>query len=242
MGMKPAVTTPIVALALLWCTVMSAGSADIGYVDDAGLDRWLAGGPAGVPTGETACKPAKFDKTSSCGNVVISNHSPQAITVSFTTGSEDFWTGSQGGLVIGGVHSFPLPCSAMNVQGHLEPGRSCYERVEFWPRTGDVRHCTIHVIIKSGSSSTRTDFKFRGTSDYPPELQAAEEVRQRHEAELAKIPHVASVELDNGQDGIKINVTVMDEDDIEDVRRQVPPKIEGYDAEVTQYVHHAQAL
>ena len=62
-------------------------------------------------------------------------------------------------------------------------------------------------------------------------------------AELAKITHVASVELDNDdQDEIKIDVTVMDEDDIEDVRRQVPPKIEGYDTEVTQYVGHAYAL
>jgi len=56
----------------------------------------------------------------------------------------------------------------------------------------------------------------------------AEKVRERHEAELRKIPHVASVELDNDA-GIKINVTVMDEDDIEAVRRQVPPKIEGYE-------------
>ena len=80
---------------------------------------------------------------------------------------------------------------------------------------------------------------------YPPELQAAEEVRERHEAELKRIPHVASVELDN-KDGIKINVTVNDvglmpdifEAYLEDVRRQVPPKIEGYDTEVTQYVGH----
>ena len=68
-------------------------------------------------------------------------------------------------------------------------------------------------------------------------------MRQRHEAELAKIPHVASVELDkDDRDGSKIDVTVMDGDDIEDVRRQVPPKIEGYDTEVTQYVHRAYAL
>ena len=68
-------------------------------------------------------------------------------------------------------------------------------------------------------------------------------MRQRHEAELKKVPHLASVELDNDdQDGTKINVTVMDEDDIEDVRRQVLPRIEGYDTEVTQYVNHAQEL
>ncbi len=143
--------------------------------------------------------------------------------------------------MLGPVHD-PLPCSIANVNEHLEPGKSCYEQVEFWPRTGDVGHCTIHVIVKSASGSTDREFKFRGTSQYPPELQTAEEVRQRHEAELAKIPQVASVELDNDDPHeIKIDVTVMDEDDIENVRRQVPPKIEGYDTEVTQYVDHAYA-
>jgi hypothetical protein len=241
--MKAAVVSLIVALALFGCTAASAGSVDIGYVDDAGLDRWLAGGPAELPTGETACKPAKFDETSSCGNLLISNHYSQAITVSFSTSREEFSTGMHGEAGIFGPLHVPLPCSAMNVSGHLEPGESCYAQVEFWPRTGDELHTAIHVIVKSASGSTKTEFKFKGTSDYPPELQAAEEVRQRHEAELAKISHVASVELDKDDgDGIKIDVTVIDEDDIDDVRRQVPPKIEGYDTEVTQYVGHAYAL
>jgi hypothetical protein len=247
MIMKPAVITLLVAVALCCCTAASAGSVEIGYVDDAGLDRWLAGGPAEVTTGETACKPAKFDETSSCGNLLISNHSSQPITINFKTSGEEFSTGMHGGVAVGTfspVH-VPLPCSAVNVSGHLEPGESCYEQVEFWPRTGDVRHCTIHVIVESGSRSTTTDFKFRGTSDYPPELQKAEEVRQRHQAELKRIPHVTSVELDNDdKDGIKIDVTVDDTDgittkqDIEAVRHQVPPKIEGYGTEVTQYVGH----
>jgi hypothetical protein len=63
---------------------------------------------------------------------------------------------------------------------------------------------------------------------------------------LKSIPHVASVELDN-KNGIKIDVTVniagltpeIFEDYLEDVRRQVPPKIEGYVTEVTQYSGHA---
>jgi hypothetical protein len=239
--MKPAITTLFVAVALFCCTAASAGSVEIAYVDDAGLDRWLAGGPAKVPTGETACKPAKFDESSPCGNIVISNHSSQGTTVSFKTGSEEFWTGSPGAVfVFGGPGHVPLPCSAMNVRGNLKPGESCFEHVDFWPWTGDVSHGTIHVVVKSGDSSTGTDFKFIGTSHYPPELQAAEEVRQRHEAELKKISHVETVELDD-HDGIKINVTVTDEDDIEDVRRQVLPKIEGYDTEVTQHVGHAYA-
>jgi hypothetical protein len=248
MIMKPAVITLLLAVALFCCSDASAGSVDVGYVDDAGLDRWLAGGPAQVPTGEVACEPAKFRESSPCGHLVISNHSSQAITVSFTTGSEEFWTGLPGAFSFGGPPNIPLPCSAMNVRGYLQPGKSCYEQVSFWPWTGDVSHGTIEVIVKSGSGTTSTDFKFSGTSDYPSELQAAEEVRQRHEAELKKLPHVASVELDNDDpNGIKIDVTVADTDgikiknDIEAVRGQIPPQIEGYKTEVTQHAYHAYA-
>jgi hypothetical protein len=243
-SLRRALSALLVAVALFCCTAASAGSLEIGVVAYGGIDRWTAGEPAEVPTGETACKPAKFNSASLCGNLVISNRSSQAITVTFKTGSEEFWADSLGGAGVGvwGRGNVPLPCSAMD-HGHLQSGESCFEPVAFLPRTGDVRHGTIHVIVKSGGSSTNTDVKFVGTSNYPPELQAAEEVRQRHEAELKKIAHVASVELDNDDnDGIKINVTVMDEDDIEDVRRQVPPKIEGYDTEVTQYVDHGFAL
>jgi hypothetical protein len=238
MIMKLAATTLLIAVALFCYTAASAGSIEVGYVDDAGLDRWLAGGPAKVPTGETVCKPAKFDESSRCGNIVISNHSSQAITVSFTPGSEEFWTGLPGAFGAFVVGHERLPCSFTNVHGFLRPGESCFQRVDFWPWNGDAYHGTIHVVVKSGDSSTGTDFKFIGTSHYPPELQAAEEVRQRHEAELKKISHVETVELDD-QDGIKIDVTVTEEDEIEDVRRQVLPKIEGYDTEVTQHVGHA---
>lgn len=105
-----------------------------------------------------------------------------------------------------------------------------------------MQHATIRVTFENGIGSTTTSFKVKGTSHYPPELRKAEEARQRHEAELKKIAHVASVELDrDDEDEIRINVTVPDEDDIAAVRRRVPPKIEGYDTEVTQYEGHAYA-
>jgi hypothetical protein len=62
MFMKPGVITLLVAVALSCCTATFAGSVDIGYVDDAGLDRWLAGGPAKVPSREVACKPVKVPR------------------------------------------------------------------------------------------------------------------------------------------------------------------------------------
>lgn len=249
MNMKPAVTTLLVAVVLLCCTAASTTSIEVGYVDDAGLDRWRAGGPAKVPTGETACEPAKFRESSACGYLVISNHSAQAITLSFKTSSDKFWTGLPGAFGFGAPPNVPLPCSAMNVRGYLQPGKSCFEQVLFWPWNGDVSHGTIQVIVKSGTGFVSTDFKFKGTSAYPPELQAAEVVRQRHEAELMKLPHVTSVELDNDDKGaIKIDVKVSDTDgirikhDIEAIRSQVPQQIEGYQTEVTQYAYHGYFL
>lgn len=173
---------------------------------------------------------------------MIFNGSSREVKPEFTTSGEPFEIPLQR-VFIGGPG--PLPCSQL--REHLEPGLSCYEPVTFWPRTGEVYHGTIHVTAGSTSAS----FKVVGTSDYPPELQEAEEVRQRHEAELKAIPHVASVELDNAdlealdsptprvQDQrIRINVTVMHHEDIEAVRKLVPPKIEGYDTEVTDYMEH----
>jgi len=239
MIMKPAVTVLLAATVVFCCTSALAGSVDIGFVDKAGLNRWMAGGAATVPTGETACKPAKFKKTSACPTIVIFNHSSHAVTLSFTSDSEDFSVGVHGLLKL--AHG-PQPCY-QGINWRLQPGRRCFAPVEFWPRTGEVHHATIHVSAPSSSGSTSASFKVKGTSDYPPELQAAEEARQRHARELMKIPHVASVELDD-KDGIKIDVTVKDWDlnYIEEVRRQVPPKIEGYDTEVTQYVWHAYEL
>jgi hypothetical protein len=245
MIMKPAVTVLLAAIVIFCCTSALAGSVDIGFVDKAGLNRWMAGGAATVPTGETACTPAKFKKTSACPTIVIFNHSSHAVTLSFTSDSEDFSVGVHGLYEV--AHG-PQPCYQNINWWRLQPGGRCYAPVEFWPRTGEVHHATIHVSAASSSGSTSASFKVKGTSDYSPELQAAEEVRQRHASELMKIPHLASVELDDN-DGIKIDVTVNDlglppdilEDYIEDVRRQVPLKIEGYDTEVTQYVWHAYA-
>ena len=133
----------------------------------------------------------------------------------------------------------PQPCSQN--QNRLEPGKRCFEEIQFWPRTGEEQHGTIRVVIKAPSGYKTTFLKFTGTSHYPPDLQAAEEVRQRHAAELKSIPKVKSVELDN-DDGIRINVTVEDADDIPEVRKQVPPKIDGYDTEVTQFAERGYGL
>jgi len=235
MIIKSRVTVLLSAIVLFSYRSAAAGSVEIGFVDDPGLERWMAGGPAEVSTGETACIPAKFTESSACRTVVISNHSSHAITLKFATTGEEFYTGIHAPLSSFGPG--PHPCSALNVNEHLEPGAACFEPVEFWPRTGEPHHTTIQVTVEGGNRSETTAFKVKGTSDYPAELQMAERVRERYAAELSKIPHVASVELDD-DNGIKINVTVMDRDDIASVRRKVPPKIEGYETEVTRYEVH----
>jgi hypothetical protein len=240
----------LVAIALFCCTSALAGSVEIGFVDDAELKQWMTGAwlTAEVPTGETTCAPAKFRQLSACWTVVIFNGSSRDVKPEFTTSGEPFVIPPQGGVVM--IGPGPMPCRT-----HLEPGESCFQDVAFWPRTGEVYHGTIRVTVKSSNGSTSRTFGVKGTSDYPPDLRAAEEVRQRHEAELKAIPHVASVELDNAdlealysptprnQDQrIRINVTVMHHKDIEAVRKLVPPKIEGYDTEVTDYMPRAWAL
>ncbi len=158
----------LVAIALFCCTSALAGSVEIGFVDDAELAQWRAGAwlTAEAPTGETACTPAKFNQTSACWTVVIFNGSSEDINLEFTTSGEEFSTGLYRGIGVLGPD--PLPCSAGNVRGHLQPGRSCYEPVQFWPRTGEVCHGTIRVTVKSSNGSTSKTFRVKGTSDYPP--------------------------------------------------------------------------
>jgi hypothetical protein len=238
--LKLAVTLLPAAILVFCCTAAWAASVDIGVVDRAGLQRWMAGASAAVPSGDIACAPAKFKESSKCPTVVIFNHSAHAVTLSFTSTSEDFSVGEHQLIT---AAQLPQPCYQGISWWSLKPGARCYGPVEYWPRTGEVHHAMIYVSAAGIGVYTSASFKVKGTSDYPPRLQAAEEVRQRYAGELMKIPHVASVELDD-QDGIKIDVTVNDrgltpdilEQYIKDVRRQVPLKIEGYDTEVTQYV------
>jgi hypothetical protein len=230
----------VIFTALMFCGQVFAGSIDISIGTSAEVDRWVDGGPMPIHDGEVACTPAKFDDSAPCPSVVVANHSPEAVDLTFSIDEKEFASGMTGGMMLNGPG--PKPCSVLNVHEHLEPGESCFEVIDFWPRDGEVHHATVHVIVKGKHLSLTKDLKIKGTSTYPPDLQAAEEVRQRHAAELKKIPKVASVELDQQDDGIMINITVEDADDIDEVRRQVPPKIEGYDTEVTEIVGHDYAL
>ena len=239
MHLKAILIALFMVAALASYSFAQQGSVDVGYEDEAGHERWASSESADNAIDGISCPPAKFDQSTSCGSVIVFNHSSETVTVDYKSNREGFAVGrgqAFGFFTTNGGPPPPQPCS-----GQLEPGKRCFANIDFWPRTGEEQHATIRVVIKAPSGYETVFLKLKGTSHYPPDLQAAEEVRQRHAAELKKIPHVASVELDN-ENGIRINVTVEDEEDIPEVRKQVPPKIEGYDTEVTQIVEHGYAL
>jgi hypothetical protein len=242
MRCKPIVIALVINAALASSSIAQQGSVDVGYENEAGHERWLRNEPPGGVITGISCPPAKFDQSTSCGSVIVFNHSSETVTVDYKSNRAEFAVGmgpAMGIMSAAGEPPPPQQCSRYS-EG-LQPGQRCFANIDFWPRTGEEQHATIRVVIKGPSGYKTTFLKLKGTSHYPPDLQKAEEVRQRHADELKKIPHVASVELDN-ENGIRINVTVEDEEDIPEVRKQVPPKIEGYDTEVTQQIGHAYML
>ncbi|HUY39838.1 MAG TPA: hypothetical protein VMV13_13465 [Candidatus Binataceae bacterium] len=50
-----------------------------------------------------------------------------------------------------------------------------------------------------------------------------------------KLAYVKKVELDRKSDGIAINIEVTEDERIGQVRSLIPPKIGGYETEVTTY-------
>ncbi len=65
-----------------------------------------------------------------------------------------------------------------------------------------------------------------------PDVQAAEDVRQRHLPDLLKIPHVVNMGIEFRDSQILFNIQVDKEANVPQVERVVPSKIEGYDVEV----------
>jgi hypothetical protein len=134
--------------------------------------------------------------------------------------------------------SFSKPVSC----NHLLSGKSCVVRMSFCPdRSGTSRGQLKVVAIASGKPQTTT-FDLLGDAIYSPELRAADEARRRHLDELKKIPHVADVVLDPKDHDIFIDVEVDEDGSLDKVRRAAPPKIEGYEVEVTRYIERSVGL
>jgi hypothetical protein len=89
----------------------------------------------------------------------------------------------------------------------------------------DRPSCATSLIAQNSSQSADIETNVADT-------QAAEIVRRRHLSELLKVPHVVNVGIEFKDSQIIFNVQVDKEENVSQVDRMVPSKIEGYDVEV----------
>ncbi|MGB0059687.1 hypothetical protein [Candidatus Binatus sp.] len=234
------------AFLLILATSLYAGTVEFGLLNSSQYDKWLCDPsmpPPEAPT-ESRCKSAKFQECSdSCDTIAVTNNSDAAVEVKFEfsgvgfsekdTSGVGFWGSCLG--PDGEERSYSNPDSC----GHLLPGKHCAAAIIFCPQQSGTSRGQVKATITEGGKSRTTIFDLVADANYSPELQAADKARRRHLDELMKIPHVETVTLDPKDDDnhdIFINVEVDDDGSLDKVRRAAPPKIEGYDVEVTRYI------
>ncbi len=253
------------ALLLTLSAPLNAGTVHVGLLKGPDTNKWLCNPsvPQEKPSEEFRCASAKFHECSSCAPIVIANDSDASVTVELEFSGTAFSEEQFGAAVMlaqpihneckapdGGVGrsaALRTPCGGRFRL--LGPGQNCADIIEFCPDQSGTSRGQVKVRIEGGTQQTIT-FSLIGEAIYSPELQAADEARRRHLDELMKIPHVAKVDLDPKNQDIFINVEVEQAPSgqnatqvrIDEVRRAAPPKIEGYDVEVTEFSPVAYAL
>ncbi len=230
-------------LLLLRATPLRAGTVQIGILKASDYDKWLCDSsmPLAGTSAPARCANAKFQGCSpTCDAIVVTNNSnaPVEVELKFTGAGfseEDDsavnFLGSCDGPR-GEARSYSKPDSC----NHLLPGKNCVARINFCPDRSGTSSGHVKIITTAGGKPQTTTFDLIADALYSPELQAADEARRRHLDELKKIPHVADVVLDPKARDIFIDVEVDEVGSLEKVRRAAPPKIEGYDIEVTRYI------
>lgn len=231
-------------LLLMLASPLNAGTVQVGLLNSSQYSKWLCDPsmppPAAPP--ESKCKSAKFQECSdSCGTIGITNGSDAPVDVKVAFSGAGFSEKDTSGVGFFGSclgpdgqergYSNPDSCD------HLLPGKHCAAVINFCPQQSGTSRGQVKATITEGGKSRTTVFDLVADANYSPELQAADEARRRHLDELMKIPHVESVTLDPKDDDdldIFINVEVDDDGSVDKVRRAAPPKIEGYEVEVTQ--------
>jgi hypothetical protein len=233
-----------------------------GLLNDSDFEKWKCSDTIpskGLAKGHS-CGNAKFHDCSSCGTLVVSNYSGVSIDVELESDGPGFQQLADG--LEGHNYSCngkPRPCrdpgwrfdwGAGTPCESLGPaGDRCYEEIAFCPEQSGVTrghlkvtsHSPARVDGRSESlwENTQTQvFDLVGTASYPPALEAAERVRKRHADELKKIPNVDRVDLQ--QAGREILIDVQTKGEIDKVRKAVPPSLEGYKVEVTQFRYDVQ--
>ena len=137
------------------------------------------------------------------------------------------------------------PCEQRTIDNQcetLDPGHSCYQDIEFWPRDSGLSTGHIEVQVAGSGAPIAKSYELVATAEYPPDLAAADQVRKAHLDELMRIPHVVRVSLGNSGDEIVIQIEVAHEEDIQKVERQVPSKLDSYPVEVIQEIERTWAL
>ena len=237
-----------VLLLLLRATPLCAGTVQVGLLKASDFDKWLCDSsmPLAGPSAPVRCAGAKFQGCSpSCDAIVVTNNSNAPVEVELEFSGAGFSAEQTGGMFIFGAPnncegangaekrpslSFPDSC------GKLAPGQRCKQNIEFCPEQSGTSRGQVKVITTASGKPQTTTFEVIGDATYSPELQAADEARRRHLDELKKIPHVADVEIDPKDHDIFIDVEVDESGSLDKVRRAAPPKVEGYEVEVTRYI------
>lgn len=189
------------------------------------------------------CESARFQQCGSCNTVVVQNNSSVSANVEFEFDNPGFskerFPGAGETLgtackssngAAGRPFSYDFDCDS------LGPGETCKQDIQFCPDRASTSRGRMKVIATANGKSQTITADLIGDALYSPELQAADEARRSHLDELMKIPHVAKVDLDPKGHDVFINVEVDDDGELDKVRRAAPPKIEGYDVEVTRYI------
>jgi hypothetical protein len=254
--MKIAARFPLAAVLLMVLSApLHAGSVRVGVLagnlEGPGFRRWYC--DQSMPPPKLAvvfrCESARFQQCGSCNTVVVQNNSSASATVEFEFDnagfSEDHFPGA--GMELGPAcessngaavraFRFSLDCDS------LAPGETCKQGIQFCPEQSGTSRGQVKVVVTANGKSQTITADLIGDALYSPELQAADEARRRHLDELMNIPHVAKVDLDPRDHDIFIDVEVEQDASLDKVRRTAPPKIEGYDVEVTTYIPVGWAL
>lgn len=232
------------AALLLRYAAANAGAVQIGLVNDAEFEKWNCGGPvAGLSRTKSGCENAKFDETSTCDTVIITNDSSEQVKVELQVKGPGF---EQPPNHWGGMFSYGGPrCNERAIvecSEGLAPGLSCYQNLDFSPRDSGVSNGRVEVRVTGSGEPVTKSYDLSALAEYPPDLEAADQIRKAHLDELMRIPHVARVSLDNSESDIAIDVEVIHEEDIPKVERQLPPRLGGYRVEVTQKLEEGWGL
>jgi hypothetical protein len=85
--------------------------------------------------------------------------------------------------------------------------------------------CAVTLVAENSSQNADTEAA-------EAETQAAENVRQRHLPDMLKIPHVVNMGIEFKDRDIVFNLQVDKQENVPQVERIAPSKIEGYDVVV----------